>query len=109
MIRKNINNSNGTINHNESYIGETIEQKVERVTTSKEPIEDTAPVIYTERKDGVLPEYNPRTDRFEVALEGMDAAHRSTRAKTMELYKSNLEQSKENNGGAESIQASSTE
>ena len=30
------------------------------------------PTIYTEKKDGVLPEYDIRTDRFEVAIEAMD-------------------------------------
>ena len=32
--------------------GETIEQKMERILSNKEPIEDGAPEIYTERKDG---------------------------------------------------------
>ena len=29
-------------------------------------------ITFTERKDGVLPEYNIRTDRFEVAREAQD-------------------------------------
>lgn len=29
-------------------------------------------ITYTERKDGVLPEYDIRTDRFEVAREAQD-------------------------------------
>ena len=34
----------------ESYEGETIEAKVQRVVINKEPIEDGAPIIYTEKK-----------------------------------------------------------
>ena len=45
----------------ESYEGETMEAKVQRVVINKEPIEDGAPIIYTEKKDGVLPQYNIRT------------------------------------------------
>lgn len=57
--------------------GESIEEKMRRTTETNEPIEDTAPMIYTERKDGVLPEYDIRTDRFDVAVEGMDVVSKS--------------------------------
>lgn len=53
-------------------LGESIEQKMARVMQNNEPIEDTAPLEYTERKDGVLAEYDIRTDRFEVARIAMD-------------------------------------
>ena len=36
---------------------------------------------YSERKDGVLPETDIRTDRFDVALDAMDKASKSVRAK----------------------------
>nr|WAE43642.1 MAG: hypothetical protein [Microviridae sp.] len=63
---------------NDSYIGETLEQKIARATSGKEPITDTADKpIYTERKDGVLPAYNIRTDKMEVALEAMDYVSKS--------------------------------
>lgn len=52
--------------------GETIEMKVERIIQNKEPIKDGAPLIYQERKEGVQPAYNIRTDRMEIALEAMD-------------------------------------
>lgn len=66
---------------NQSAEGETIEQKVTRITTNKEPITDGAPLIYTDRSKGVEPAYDIRTDRFEVALEAMDAVSRAQRAK----------------------------
>ena len=52
--------------------GEYIEEKVRRITENNEPIEDGAPIIYTERKDGVNPAYNIRTDRWEIAQDAME-------------------------------------
>lgn len=46
-----------------------------------EPIKDGAPIIHTERKDGVLPEHDIRTDRFEIAVEAMDKVAKSIVAK----------------------------
>lgn len=64
-----------------SYPGETIEQKINRIVNNGEPISDGAPLIYTERKDGVLPQHDIRTDRFEIAVEKMDYVTRSNIAK----------------------------
>ena len=66
---------------NNAYEAVSIEQKIERIMNSKEPIDETAPIIYTERKKGVQPEYNIRTDRFEIALEAMDKVSKSYQAK----------------------------
>ena len=52
--------------------GECIEEKVRRITENGEPIEDGAPIIYTERKNGVNPAYNIRTDRWEIAQDAME-------------------------------------
>lgn len=35
------------------------------------------PTIYTEKKDGVQPEFDIRTDRFEVAINAMDKINQS--------------------------------
>lgn len=35
------------------------------------------PTIYTEKKDGVQPEYDIRTDRFEIAIEAIDKINQS--------------------------------
>lgn len=61
-----------TIAINESYEGETIEQKINRIVNNKEPISDGAPIVYTERKDGVKPEYNIRTDIWDTAIDATD-------------------------------------
>ena len=67
----------GRIQSVEIQEGETIENKVARITQNKEPITDGAPIIYTEKKDGVLPAYNIRTDRFDIALDAMDKIGKS--------------------------------
>lgn len=72
------------IYRNTSYIGEQIEDKVKRILNNKEPITDGAPIIFTERKDGVMPQYDIRTDRFEIAIDAMDAASKSWQAKREE-------------------------
>lgn len=68
----------------ETYEGEFIEEKVARVVENKEPIEDGAPIIYTERKDGVIPAYNIRTDKWDIALTAMDQVNKNWETKNME-------------------------
>lgn len=70
--------------------GESIEQKVRRVVENKEPISDGAPIIYTEKKDGILPQYNIRTDKWEIALDAMDKVQASRIAKSKQ-YMEQLE------------------
>lgn len=60
----------------ESFEGEPIEHKVRRILNNGEPIGDGAPLIYEEKKDGVNPDHDIRTDRWEVATEAMDKVHR---------------------------------
>lgn len=66
---------------NESYEGETIEQKVVRITQNKEPIKDGSPRVYTERKEGVRADMDIRTDRWEVAVDAMDKVQKDKVAK----------------------------
>lgn len=97
-----------TIRTQIAYKGETLEQKVRRILNNKEPIKDGAPLVYTERKDGVQPSYNIRTDRFEVAVEAMEAvskahiARREERAGKVVEMKAKEEKNAEN--GGQSIQ-----
>lgn len=74
-------NEKTSIKLNKSLEGETIEQKIERITNNKEPIKDGAPLIYTDRNEGVKAGYNIRTDRFEVALDAIDYITKSNTAK----------------------------
>lgn len=74
--------------------GESIEDKVRRVTENNEPITDGAPIIYTNRDDGVLPAYNIRTDRWEVAQQAMDAVNQANLAKSKNYGKIEKEDEK---------------
>lgn len=64
--------NNGRLKSVEIYEGESIETKCARILQDKEPIADTAPIIYTAKEDGVLPAYNIRTDRFDIAMDAYD-------------------------------------
>lgn len=55
---------------NESFEGETIETKMCKIFQGTDSFDNISPEIYTLRKDGVRPEYNIRTDKWDVALEG---------------------------------------
>lgn len=74
--------------------GESIENKVRRITENNEPITDGAPIIYTNREDGVLPAYNIRTDRWDVAQAAMDAVNQANLAKSKDYGK--IEQQEKN-------------
>ena len=72
---------------NEVYEGETIETKVSRIVNEKAPIEDGAPIIFTDRSDGILPAYDIRTDRWDLAINAMDAVNKAKIAKREEFMK----------------------
>jgi hypothetical protein len=74
--------------------GETIETKVKRITENNEPITDGAPIIYTNREDGVLAAYNIRTDRWEIAQQAMEAVNQANLAKSKNYGK--IEQQEKN-------------
>ena len=80
---------------NKSYDGETIENKVRRIMSSKEPIKDGAPLIYTDRSEGVVAATDIRTDRFEIAIEAMDKVSKTHLAQREKRMKERVEK---NNG-----------
>lgn len=87
--------------------GETIEEKMRRVVNNNEPITDGAPLVYTDRKDGVLPQYDIRTDRWDVAIDAMDKVTKTETAKRearMKVVKDEPEEKKDD-GGTVSTQA----
>jgi hypothetical protein len=98
---------NTGFNVNNSVEGETLETKIERITTNKEKITDNAPLIFTERSEGVPAGYNIRTDRFEVAIDAIDKnikakIARSESKATMEIVRDDV-------SGAESTQGTGTD
>lgn len=78
---KTAKNRRGVINNpNLTYEAEPREVKLRKIISGESSsMEDGVfPTIYTEKKDGVLPEYDIRTDRFEVAIDAMDKINQST-------------------------------
>lgn len=53
---------------------QSIEEQVRQSVESKEPIAATKNVIFTAKREGVLPQYNPRTDKQVIAVEQFDRA-----------------------------------
>lgn len=75
-----------TFKINESVIGKPREILLAEMTERKETPEGIHPAIYTDRREGVLPGFDIRTDRFEIARETADkitkANHKKTAAAT---------------------------
>lgn len=88
MLYKRERQKQTSITRNESVEGETLETKVFRALTSEEGIEESANIIYTERKDGVMPEYDPRADKFEVALDATSKIDADNKVRRLEGIKS---------------------
>lgn len=78
---------NSSLESVEIYEGETIETKVSRIINEKAPIEDGAPIIFTDRAEGVLPAYDIRTDRWDLAVDAMDKVNKAKIAKREEFAK----------------------
>lgn len=85
--------SKGVLKGIQTVVGETIEQKVERMMHNKEGIESTGEVIFQTRGEGVNPMYDPRTDKMEIAVEAMDkvTANFVLKRANMELVKTDTD------------------
>lgn len=73
-------NRKGCINNPDlTYQAEPREVKLRKIISGESNnMEDGVfPIIYTEKKDGVMPEYDIRTDRFEVAIDAIDKINQS--------------------------------
>lgn len=79
----------------ETYEGESIEKKCARMIENNEPITDGAPLVYTERADGVRPEFNVRTDKWEIAQESMEKVSEAKKNKIKEKMAKGMPEGKE--------------
>lgn len=108
---KKINIRKSSIQRYDVIEGQTIEQKIERLVNNNEPIEGEDKPIYTDRKDGCLPDYNIRADKMELALEAIDKATANKMAWRSDKYKRAEEEAKKEeintnqNGKPESTQS----
>lgn len=59
-----------------------LERAIERKINNQEPIGSEVATMYPEKKLGVLPSTNIKTDRFEVALDGVDTVQKSYQARS---------------------------
>lgn len=66
-------------NPNLTYQAEPREVKLRKIISgeSNDMEDGVFPTIYTEKKDGVQPEFDIRTDRFEVAIDAIDKINQS--------------------------------
>ena len=66
-------------NPNLTYQAEPREVKLRKIISgeSNDMEDGVFPTIYTEKKDGVKPEFDIRTDRFEVAIDAIDKINQS--------------------------------
>lgn len=85
----------------DAYEGEAIETKCARITETGEPISDGAPLVYTEKKDGVQPQYNVRADKWEIAQEAMDKVNRAKIAKGQAMQETPKGEEKKTADGGE--------
>ena len=88
MRKANFNNESCLIELNTTYESNTLEEKIEKIVNSKEPIGDVTTPLYTERKNGVEAQYNIRTDRFDIAIEAREKITASNQARREERIKS---------------------
>lgn len=66
-------------NPNITYQAEPREVKLRKIINgeSNDMEDGVFPTIYTEKKNGVQPEFDIRTDRFEVAIDAIDKINQS--------------------------------
>lgn len=78
-MKKAVNRKGWINNPNLAYQAEPREVKLRKIISGESNnMEDGVfPTIYTEKKDGVQPEYDIRTDRFEVAIDAIDKINQS--------------------------------
>lgn len=70
----------GCINNPDlTYQAEPREVKLRKIINgeSNDMEDGVFPTIYTEKKDGVQPEFDIRTDRFEIAVDAVDKINRA--------------------------------
>lgn len=65
----------------DAYEGQSIENRCKKLVETGEPIKDTSPLIYTPKQKGVMPQYDVRTDKWEIAQNAMDRVNRERLAK----------------------------
>lgn len=79
-----IKNEEFAENDNNCEIGQTIENEIAAALKANQPIDSSKQLIYTEKKEGVIPAFDHRTDRFAAAMESVDNFWRNRKQKNKE-------------------------
>lgn len=69
---------------NEAFKGKTLEAELKEYLEQGQGMDDVKRMhepIYTKRADGVIPEYNIRTNRWDIAQNAMDKVNESKKAR----------------------------
>lgn len=94
----------GSLKANKAYVAQSIEIQVQRILNNNEPLKSGDAPIYQHRGEGVNPDYNIRTDRWEHAIEAADkltASQRAKRQSGIDAWKESLKPKTKQDGGAE--------
>lgn len=84
----------------ESYEGKSIEDRCKQLVETGEPIKDTSPLIYTPKEKGVMPQYDVRADKWEIAQSAMDKVNKGRIAKGQQPPSEEAEKKDTAQGGA---------
>lgn len=84
----------------ESYEGQSIEDRCKKLVETGEPIKDTSPLIYTPKEKGVMPQYDVRADKWDIAQEAMDRVNKERIAKGQQPPNKEVKKADTAQGGA---------
>ena len=84
----------------ESYEGQSIEDRCKKLVETGEPIKDTTPLIFTPKEKGVMPQYDVRTDKWEIAQNAMDRVNKERIAKGQQPPSEEVKKKETAQGGA---------
>ena len=85
----------------ESYEGQSIEDRCKKLVETGEPIKDNSPLIYTPKEKGVMPQYDVRADKWEIAQNAMDRVNKERIAKGQQPPKEKTDEKETAQGGAQ--------
>lgn len=88
-----------------TFEADTLEIQIERMLNNEEKLKETVPLLYFERKEGVIKTTNPRYDRWEdMATAGTEAKRTADEKMQAKEVKLKAEKGGASDGQAESIQ-----
>lgn len=70
-----------SIHQDNTYTAEPLIYKLRRMTETNEPIKAETTIVYTEKAQGVMPAYDIRADKFDIAMEAQDKYQASLEAR----------------------------